>query len=89
MNEKQKQLVLQFFGEKLQSINQNPIQFAEWLMTYFTKPKADQKADIVAWLDERKVRNTAQLNALDAQKITAQDALNGENSAIDGIKNIL
>ena len=86
ITEQQKQLMIYFFAERLQTLNSNPTQFSDWLYNFFMKSKDDQLTEFKTWLDNKKIKNTAQLNSLDAQKIAASEALNNENNLIDGLK---
>ena len=86
MDEQQKQMILQYFGEQVNKMNNNPHQFTEWIMNYFLKTKEEQNLEIIKWLDERKVRNTEMINNLESQKILSSNNLDSENDLIDNIK---
>lgn len=52
--------------------------FIKWLVPFIKKPKADQKTEYVTWVEDQKTRTQAMIDALDANKIAAEDKLTAE-----------
>lgn len=86
MDTQQKQVLSQFFISKFTEDQAN---FHLWLVEFALKSKAQQKAEVVAWLDAKKTTNTAAFNGVDTQAQAWKDNLTAENSNIDAIKTLL
>ena len=71
---KDQQLIESFVYSKWHELGEGG--FMTWLVSFMIKPRADQKVEYFAWIEDQKARTQATIAALDAQKIAAQDKLN-------------
>lgn len=80
MNEIEKQLLRMFILSIYESGNG-----VDDVITFIQKTKANQKQQVVDWLNARKATNTATIAQLDAQKAAAETRLTTENTNIDSL----